>query len=959
MGTIYSEHGTYRILPAAGGVQLLQRQDQSLMPPCGGGIEPPEGHAAALHQHPESHAEGLRAEEPPLESLPAPMGVRRIDVMVLYTPQARAAAGGAAAIEAEIRHSVNLNNLAFTNSQVQIRFVLVYTGLSTLSDSQDMGLDIFRLRQNPDAQRLRDIHRADLVGLIVASGQYCGVGYLMDRPFAAFAPSAVQVTLRDCLGARQTLAHEFGHNMGLQHDPANAGPPATASFPWSYGHFVDGSFRTIMSYTNQCTQGCNRATNFSNPNVRYQGAPTGIAGQRDNHRTLNAVAAVVAGFRGPGGAPPAAPTDLAATFRVGENGLNAELVWQDASGNENGFRVYRSLAGGPLEEIATLDADTTVYRDIGLEEQVEVRYQVAAFNARGESRGEELALTTPEVVPVTVDLSLPAPLPPSLEPLTVAALTTGPVERADWSFGTDGFGTTTVPAAPGRFEDVVIFPGPGTFAVDVTVTGDLGQTATASGAVSVGTPGIASATDESVVQSVLYGPRGDTGTFESACWSHNASDTPVLVDYTYLARGITNPAPLRRKTTLEAGETLVIPNAVATLFGQEESAGAIRIRSIRSGIEPPRVSTFCRSFVRVDGEPGSFGQLVPESRGLMPDKLITGVLQDEAFVATVLVANLDDTPGVAILRLLDAAGRTVGTQRHLNLGLGGVRFQRLVDYWPEVAEATGPFSIEVEGGNQRFAASATLLEKDSEDQIFLQAVPPGDAPVLFFPRVAKAPSQFGAFLVSRLTAFNPSTVPTELTFELLLRGQNNLDPPTAVRTLAPRSTLDVPDLMAELFGLEEAVGALRLTWANALGEAPRVTTVALNGSGDGGRRFGMAVDAVPVSTASARTVGFAAEQTDLDRTDFGIINLAETGTVVQVTLKDAAGEVLAEATLPLKPLQHLERNLEGIFKDISLGQGREWTLEAEVTQGGPILTYLAKTNVTGDLLFVPGTAMEP
>ena len=83
----------------------------------------------------------------------------------------------------------------------------------------------------------------------------------------------------------------------IQMLPWNGGPPESASFPWSYGHFVDGYFRTIMSYRNQCIDSCPRVPHFSNPNVFEDGFPTGIEDERDNHRTGNCTADVIANNR--------------------------------------------------------------------------------------------------------------------------------------------------------------------------------------------------------------------------------------------------------------------------------------------------------------------------------------------------------------------------------------------------------------------------------------------------------------------------------------------------------------------------------------------------------------------------------------------------------------------------------------------------------------------------------------
>jgi hypothetical protein len=173
-----------------------------------------------------------------------------------------------------------------------------------------------------------------------------------------------------------------------------------------------------------------------------------------------------------------------------------------------------------------------------------------------------------------------------------------------------------------------------------------------------------------------------------------------------------------------------------------------------------------------------------------------------------------------------------------------------------------------------------------------------------------------------------------------------------------RGILVIDDVIRDLFGEEEGAGALRITWANSEGVAPRIQTYAFNRSQGGqGLTFGMLVDSLGLATAAqASTVSFGAEQSSLFRADFGILNLAETGTQVRVTLRREMGGVVATADLSLQPRQHLERNLAGIFRDTPIGQGANWTVETEVLSGGPLITYLANINASGDIFFVPGKA---
>jgi len=282
VGFIQFADRTYVIEPVRGGGYAEKEINQDLYPECGGAEFPGE---TAFHR------------KDPDPDVAYDSGAR-IDVMVMYTPEARDAAGGVAAIEATAQAAVDIANTAFDDSNVVTRFNLVHAAVTTRHDSGDLYADLPWLRDDAGVAALRNAYAADLVSLLVEDGGgYCGLGYVMRYPSASFADSAFQVTDRGCAVGNLSWAHEHGHNMGMEHDPANGTAPASASYPWSFGHFVDGSYRTVMSYSNQCLYGCTRVPHFSNPGVFHAGVATGIADQRDNHRTADLTAPIVANFR--------------------------------------------------------------------------------------------------------------------------------------------------------------------------------------------------------------------------------------------------------------------------------------------------------------------------------------------------------------------------------------------------------------------------------------------------------------------------------------------------------------------------------------------------------------------------------------------------------------------------------------------------------------------------------------
>jgi hypothetical protein len=114
-------------------------------------------------------------------------------------------------------------------------------------------------------------------------------------------------------------------------------------------------------------------------------------------------------------------------------------------------------------------------------------------------------------------------------------------------------------------------------------------------------------------------------------------------------------------------------------------------------------------------------------------------------------------------------------------------------------------------------------------------------------------------------------------------------------------------------------------------------------------RIGTLTDAQAIAEEG---VQFGAEQSDLFRSSYGVVNLNEATTRLRLELLDGDGNLLNTAEVALRPFQHLERNLAGIFE--GLGDGTNWTVRTQVLAGGPVLTYLANINASGDVFFVPG-----
>ena len=370
--------------------------------------------------------------------------------------------------------------------------------------------------------------------------------------------------------------------------------------------------------------------------------------------------------------------------------------------------------------------------------------------------------------------------------------------------------------------------------------------------------------------------------------------------------------------------------------------------------------------VTVRGEQGQAAEathtlLVEDvSGGETDEKVVTGLFEGNGFVSSLAAVNLDGAGGQITIALKDFDGALVGSPAVVAVDRRSLRVWSVSRLFPEVVGRRGPFSAHFTSDGVQFTASATLLDVETDDRIFVPATPvrtgnpEAAAGELFLPRVLRGTAA-GTFQTTQLTAYNPAAGPGQgrlLTLELWERGQENTQPRTAYRFVEPGRTLLVDDILLDLFGLEEGIGALRVSWSGAEGPAPRLVGLTFASGGPAGR-FATLVDTLE-AIGAVRTLGvdLDARQTGSSRSSFGVVNLATAATVLRLTLRDAAGEVLGATRVTLAPRQHLERNIAGLFQGI--GSGRNWTVETRVLSGGPVLTYLAHVDARGDLSFVPG-----
>jgi hypothetical protein len=301
-----------------------------------------------------------------------------IDLLAVYTSAAANAAGGSQQIEDLIAATVEQTNQAFANSQINASIRLVDVQQVSYAESGNIDTDMNRLQNGRVAtvSALRQQYGADLVTMFTSAGTQAGneeilgegdvlrnVGQLGGNDSLAYsvvvAPSAL---------ANYTLAHELGHNLGAMHDTQNA--DGTGAYAYSYGWRFTGNdgttYHDIMSYDPGQV-----IPYYSNPDVNYDGVPTGTAGA-DNALTINQTAAIVAGYRA--SVVPEATISTAITLNHNISSSQPDLEGQSLLFT---FQVSPAAATGTV----TIKEGSTVLGEAGINQVGAGRFFTSALAA--------------------------------------------------------------------------------------------------------------------------------------------------------------------------------------------------------------------------------------------------------------------------------------------------------------------------------------------------------------------------------------------------------------------------------------------------------------------------------------------------------------------------------------------------------------------------------------------------
>ena len=336
-----------------------------------------------------------------------------VDVVVGFTSGLANALGSESAARTRVNNLVEITNQAYTNSGIAARVRLAHAMPVSFPDATENGDALGKLTGykagtgavpvDPSLEALRaarEQYKGDLVVLLrdfqTPENSGCGIAWLIggnlsgvdagDEPFGytvvADGSDLDEKDNKTYFCREETFAHELGHLMGQSHSIEDSTSPGAHPYSYGYRQTIATGFYTVMAYRMKDSSQTS-IRHFSNPNINYNGAPTGAA-DADNTRSMLQTMAVIANYRiGPAASPPISPPPPAtppppppvvvrrAPYDVNGDGRSdlflsgdTALAYWAMSGTTRTFDSYLGTGGTGWRVVAFGDFDAAAGSDV-------------------------------------------------------------------------------------------------------------------------------------------------------------------------------------------------------------------------------------------------------------------------------------------------------------------------------------------------------------------------------------------------------------------------------------------------------------------------------------------------------------------------------------------------------------------------------------------------------------------
>jgi len=210
---------------------------------------------------------------------------------------------------------------------------------------------------------------------------------------------------------------------------------------------------------------------------------------------------------------------------------------------------------------------------------------------------------------------------------------------------------------------------------------------------------------------------------------------------------------------------------------------------------------------------------------------------------------------------------------------------------------------------------------------------------IYVPSLARTHGAHGSQWYATVWIHNPGTQAAQVTVSYLRRGQSNPSPEQQTVTVDPDETMKLGDIFLDLFGIEDAKGALRFRSNRKVVVSARSYNLTTAGIADSQGQFlaGMPVELAIGAGEKTSIPGITQPADESFRCNYALVETAGETAEVRVSLFDRDGVARASRIYSLAPYQPMQVNLGDLGGSVSVDGGR---LDVEVLSGsGKVLTF--------------------
>ncbi len=225
---------------------------------------------------------------------------------------------------------------------------------------------------------------------------------------------------------------------------------------------------------------------------------------------------------------------------------------------------------------------------------------------------------------------------------------------------------------------------------------------------------------------------------------------------------------------------------------------------------------------------------------------------------------------------------------------------------------------------------------------------------LYVPSLARTQGAHGSQWYATVWIYNPGSDTTQVTVSFLRRDQSNPSPEQQTVTVDAGETVKLGDVFLDLFGLEDATGALRFRSSSKIVVSARSYNLTTSGMAESQGQFmaGMPEE-LAVAAGEKTSIPGVTQPADASfRCNYALVETAGGTADVRVRLFDGDGVARATRTYSLAPYQPIQVNLNDLGGSLSVDGGR---LDVEVLSGSGRVLALASMIGNGTLSQDPST----